>query len=966
MKHSLLTLLLLFSLAASGREVQRIHTAWAFWQGDIDCGAQLTCDETQWQAVSLPHIMQLEPKHCGGNAIYQGIGWYRRHFRLPASFQGKRVVIHLEGVMKNCTMYLNGHLLTEHHGGYVGMTVDLTPHLAWQADNVLAIRVDASDDPLTPPGKPQGRMDFYYYSGIYRDVWLEATSPLYITDPLEEDIVAGGGQRISIPSADRQQAVVEISTHTRNRTSQRQQLTLETVLQDARGRTVKHTATPLTMEAQGQATTQQQLTVAKPHLWHPYSPYLYTLVTRLKSGRKVLDETHQTIGLRTIRYTAQNGLWINGERLYLRGANRHQAYANVGDAASNSMQERDVIALKRGGFNAVRAAHYPHDPAFLDACDRHGLLVVECIPGWQFYNRDSTFIRRLYQVEREMIRRDRNHPSIVLWETALNESRYPVSLARELQEIAHAEMPTDQMYTAGDYLGNEEMEPYYDVFYKQVARYPHDGNVMSNYPEDMLHIKPLLTREWGDGVGIKPRASLTENEEELLRQCTSHMEQLEGKGYFDWCMLDANPYMGGHFVWSYNDYARGVEQETLYCGMVDINRWPKPCYYLLQSMRDASISQPGLYQGPMVHIASWNSGANYTSSTSAITVFSNCDEVRLYRNDQLIGQQRRKDRAHLYPHVTGKGGSPLYVFDAGHYQAGTLRAEALIGGRVVATHQVRTPEAPHHIQIELPHDGIQPVADGSDMIPIYVKICDKNGTLVPDAQHQVSITISGEGQLIGQGDTHAQVSPQQVEGGVGYALIRTTQHAGRIRITASAPGLADGQATLRTTRSHARELPDGTHPHYQGLAPTAIQSADSLLLWQESVLQRTPLPVVHVEATSQQALYPVQHITDHNDQTWWIAGDDRMPQTITLSLEEPRQVEAIRIRFLKDSSTYAHRIETSDDGVHWTPLTTRTCTGWDFKPLPVHRRLRHLRLIITQVSESQPALCGIDLYGEGR
>lgn len=170
-------------------------------------------------------------------------------------------------------------------------------------------------------------------------------------------------------------------------------------------------------------------------MWHPYHPSLYTLNTQVLKRSKVLDETSRQIGIRTIRYTAQEGFFLNGERLYIRGANRHQAFPYVGDAASNSMQVRDVINLKRGGYNAVRVAHYPSDPAFLEACDRYGLLVVECIPGWQFYNPDSIFIKRLYQVGRQMIRSDRNHPSVILWETALNESRYPVLLARKIQEL---------------------------------------------------------------------------------------------------------------------------------------------------------------------------------------------------------------------------------------------------------------------------------------------------------------------------------------------------------------------------------------------------------------------------------------------------------------------------------------------------------------------------------------------------
>ena len=484
-------------------------------------------------------------KHCGGNSIYDGIGWYRRYFKLPAKYKDKRIVVSFEGVMTNCDVYLNGQKVTEHHGGYMGFVADLTDRIDWNGNNVLAVRVSAEPDPLTPPGKPQDKMDFYYYSGIYRDVRMVITDKVYITDPLQEDIVAGGGQFVTYPEVTKDKARAHLATHVRNLTDKDQTLSVFSQLVDSAGHVIAEAETPVTLHKQSDRTVEQDLFVNQPALWHPYTPNLYTLRTQLLSEDKVLDETTRKIGIRTIRYTAEEGFFINGEKLYMRGANRHQAFANVGDAASNSMQVRDVIDLKRGGYNAVRAAHYPNDPAFLEACDRYGLLVVECIPGWQFYNPDSIFIERLYEIGRQMIRRDRNHPSVVLWETALNESRYPVSLAKEIFELSHAEYPGDQMYTAGDYFGHAEMEPYYDVFYKQVSKFPKDGDVMSNYPEDFIVVKPLFTREWGDGVGEKPRVSLKESEEEQMRQCRSRIEQLNGKGYFDWCMLDANPHMGG-------------------------------------------------------------------------------------------------------------------------------------------------------------------------------------------------------------------------------------------------------------------------------------------------------------------------------------------------------------------------------------------------------------------------------------
>lgn len=948
------------SSSSPGRQVLDMNTDWAFYRGNVEEGYKTDLDDSGWMPAVIPHIMQLETKHCGGNSIYDGIGWYRRYFKLPAEYKGKRIAISFEGVMTNCDVYLNGEKITTHHGGYMGFVADLTDRINWDGNNILAVRVSAEYDPLTPPGKPQDKMDFYYYSGIYRDVSMVITDKVYITDPLQEDIIAGGGQFVTFPEVTKERAKTHLSTHIRNLTDEHKDLTVLSRLKDTTGHVVAQIETPVRLLKQSDETVKQDLVIDSPTLWHPYTPYLYTLQTQLLSGDRVLDETNKKIGIRTIRYTAEEGFFINGEKLYMRGANRHQAYANVGDAASNSMQVRDVIDLKRGGYNAVRAAHYPADPAFLDACDQYGLLVVECIPGWQFYNPDSTFIRRLYDIGRQMIRRDRNHPSVVLWETALNESRYPASLAKEIQELSHAEYPGDQMYTAGDYFGHADMEPYYDVFYKQVSRFPKDGDVMSNYPEDFISVKPLFTREWGDGVGEKPRVSLKENEEEQMRQCRSRIEQLNGQGYFDWCMLDANPHMGGHFVWSYNDYARGSQDETMYSGVVDINRYPKFSYFMLQSMRDQSVSQPGLYEGPMVFIASYNASEDFSSSTTDITVFSNCEEVRLFRNDKPVGKQTREERTPFYHSIVEKGGSPAFIFNAGAYEAGTLRAEALVDGKVVATHNVTTPEKADHLVVDIKTNGITPVADGSDMIPVYIKVYDKNGSLVYNSQQEIRITVSGEGTLIGDTISRIGINPQKVEGGIGFVFIRTTKKAGNITVEATADGLLAGKAEVRTAPYEVSCLPDGEHTAFTGKEEDNVVVKPSS--WQKRMLERPRLKIASIEVSSSQNGYPASNIMDNDDHTWWIAGEDKLPQVITLSLDRPVYVAASRILFQKDSSSYKHKIETSHDGEHWEPLYERECTGWEFKPMTVDREIKYLRLTIEDVSEGRAGLGEISLY----
>lgn len=944
-----------------GRTIYNMNTGWAFYRGDFSHGERPDIDDSRWMPATIPHTMQLEKKHCGGGSIYEGIGWYRRYFRLPEGCENKKIKVTFEGVMTSCEVYCNGEEVAVHHGGYTGFVADITDKVRHNGgNNVLAVRVSAEYDPLTPPGKPQNRMDFYYYSGIYRDVNLVITDKIYITDELEENVKAGGGVFVTYPSVNKEMATVNVSTHIRNDYRDDRLIYLRTTLKDAKGKIVAWAKSPLRITGKSAETVRQSLMVANPLLWHPYHPDLYTLESKVEYEGKAMDVRREEIGIRSIQFTTDEGFFINGEPLYIVGGNRHQAYPYVGDAASNSMQEREVIDMKRGGFNAVRAAHYPHDPAFLSACDRYGLLVVECIPGWQYFNASPLFSDRLEQVGRQMIRRDRNHPSIILWETALNETSYPLNVVKRIYEAAHEEYPGKQCYTAGDYLSHEQTEPYYDVFYKQVSRYPKDGNVMSNFPEDQAAIKPLLTREWGDGAGEKPRVSLEENEYEQMRQCRSRYVQLNGDGYFDWCMLDANPRMAGHFLWSYNDYNRGAEDETMYSGVVDVNRAPKFGYYMMQSMRHHDISQPGLYEGPMVFIASRNASSGYPSSTSEIMVFSNSDSVRLYRNDKLIGTQTRETAARRYPHIVKKGGSPSFIFDAGGYESGELRAEAYVDGKVVAVHRVHTPGKAAKIKIEIPEYPVRPEADGSDMIPVYMKVCDVEGNLVDASSAKVSLKVSGEGSLIGDGIARIGVNPQYVEGGIGFAFVRTTQKAGKIHIHAESEGLESDEAVIRTYPSGKRLLADGDHKVFGGHEEDGVVVKPARR--ESEILSRPKAEIAHVEVTSQQTGYGKEHLTDNDDFSWWIAGDNSFPQVITLTLKELTRIKASRIRFQKDSSSYTHHVEVSSDGVTWTPFYNRECTGWEFKPVPLDKEIKYFRLTIDKCSEGRAGAAQITLY----
>lgn len=946
--------------AANPRIEYTVNTDWAFFRGDIQDGEKMHCNDSVWTPITIPHIMQLEKKHCGGDMIYDGVGWYRRYFTLPQKFKNKRIALSFEGVMNRCDVFVNGKQVSTHNGGYVGFTIDISKYVRLNENNLLAVKVSAERDSLTPPGKPQDRLDFYYYSGIYRDVKMIITDKLHISDELEVNEIAGGGIFVTYPEVTKERATVNIKTHLKNLDMRGRKGKLLFRLKDSDGGVVASGEKQFVVDSESERYIEEALKVTNPHLWHPYTPSLYTLECQVIEHGKIIDSRTEKIGIRSIKYTKEKGFFINGEYLYLVGANRHQSFPNIGDAAANSMQERDVIDMKRGGYNAVRAAHYPQDPAFLAACDKYGLLVVECIPGWQYYNENPVFAERLEQVGRQMIRRDRNHPSVILWETALNETHYPLSVVKRIYDAAHEEYPGDQFYTAGDYFSHEETEPYYDVFYKQVGKFPKDGNVMSNYLEDQIAVKPLFTREWGDGVGEKPRVSLSENEYELMRQCRSRYKQLNGDGYFDWCMLDANPRMGGHFMWSYNDYARGAEEHTMYSGAVDMNRYPKFSYYMMQSMRPQSISQKGLYDGPMVFIASYNSSAEYPSASTEVMVFSNCDSVRLYRNGKLIDTQTRVGAASNYPWIVKKGGSPCFIFNAKNYEAGMLKAEGFVDGKVVKEHIVRTPEEPEHIEVCIGDYPIQPLANGYDMIPVYFKICDKNGTVVNTSSAEIKIEVSGEGELIGDSINRIGINPQKVEGGIGYGIIKTTRKKGKIYIKVSSEGLKTGFAICNTSTSDERVLPDGDHVSFTGNGENGVVVKNTK--WDKAILSRPKIEIGKIDGNSGTADYPLKHVIDGDDFSWWISNEESFPQIITLMLSTEQHVYASRIRFQKDSSNYLHRVEISKDGIHWESLYERECTGWDFKPVRIDKNLKYFRVTVSKVSEGRAGLAEVTLY----
>lgn len=948
------------------RQKLNFNTNWAFHLGEVNNGETVGLNDSEWEGVTIPHVMRIEKKHNGGGAIYQGIGWYRRYFNLPKSLQNKRLSIHFEGVQMNCEIYLNGKKVAEHFGGYMGFSIDISSLVKLGQDNLLALKVSNTDDPLTPPGKPMKKLDFNYYGGIYRNVFLLATEKIHVSDALAANKVAGGGLLINYPQVDENKATLNVQSHIVNQSNKYTSVRLLSVLKDKNNKEVARATAQSNINAEGDHTFQQQMEVSNPKLWHPEHPYLYHLETMVYNSGVLTDRVITNTGIRFISFRSAtgkaDGFYLNGDKLYLRGANRHQAYQYVGDAGSDGMQYRDAKLIKAGGFNSVRAAHYPASPAFLDACDEIGLLVIQCQPGWQFYSQNPTFVNRSFQDIREMVRRDRNRPSVFLWETSLNESPTPASWMKDAVTIAHQEMPGNQFYTADDM--NSRSKDIYDVLYKVVNP---DGT-------DPMPNSPSFTREWGDAWFSDAskenslRASRIYSEKGMINQAKLRQNALNGEtseakgGYWDHAGLDANPRMGGYFLWSFNDYTRGSDSITAFSGVVDVDRYPKFGYYQMQSMERPNKSNPA-----MVFIASYN---NRQDLDSSIVVFSNCDAVKLYRNGQFIQEITRAENAKTAPHIFSKGGSPYYVFHLGNYESGELKAEGILNGKVITEHKIKTPGIATHLEIEMAYEGVKPLANGSEMVPVYIKVCDENGIVVSNKMGMenfgIELEVTGEGSLMGR--TLPGIKLQYTEGGLAYALIRTTQKAGKVNITAKSNGLKGVTVSFNTLSAQSNFVPDGKHFHWTNENDKTNTDEKGISKFVENVVhQKIDLKNVSVMSINNPTEKNLNQIIDDNLSTVWQAGTTQLPIVLLIDLNQEYNVSDYQIFWGKDSDWYTHSIMLSADKLNWvTQEQNSEISGQDYAAKKLKSsNVRYLKLTISNIrpEKSKVAIREILLFG---
>ncbi len=719
--------------------------------------------ETPWAAVDLPHspfVADLDGReHWFGECEYQ------RTLQSPPLAEGSRCVLRVGAAMHTCRVLIAEREIAQHSGGYLPFEVDLTDHLDAHGRCTLTLRLDNRDNPDVPPGKPYADLDFCWYGGLYRDVELRIRPALHLTDAISAGEAGGGGVFLRTLNADEKHAEISVRTHVRNGSATARTVTVRTEFRHGDRGVATVVSEALTLAPENAIHVETRLPLAHPALWSPAAPHLHEVsITVLDETGAVLDSFATRFGVRRIGFSRSGGFTINGRRLRLRGTNRHQEYPRAGYAVPRAAQHRDARRIKEAGFDYVRLSHYPQSPGFLAACDELGIVVMNCVPGWQFIG-GPRFRDAVCEDARQLVRRDRNHACVVLWELSLNETAMDEELMARLHAIGHAEYPGDQMFTCG-------WIDRFDVF----SHSRQHGEIHRWRSGD----KALVIAEYGDweyyarnegfdqktGAGVYDLTSTArqfrgDGERALSQQAFNHIVALNDT-------LASPAVFDGQ--WSMFDYARGYHPVRAACGVMDIFRLPKFSHHFYRSQRGPREKGAGWHVGPVVFIAShWT-----PASSLSLPVFSNCEEVALHLDGRLIARQRPA-QSHFTQHLP----HPPFYFDLPSFTPGRLEAVAYLGGQPVATHVVATPGEFARLEIVIDDLGTHAHAGEPDLLFVHARLCDAGGTLCVRENPAVAFTIGGA-SIVGPATVEA-------EAGIASVVVHLPAGTSHFTVTAFAP-----------------------------------------------------------------------------------------------------------------------------------------------------------------------------------
>lgn len=736
------------------------------WQ--FSRGGELNSSEAEM--VCLPHTVELTPANSSGCRNYQGACVYSKAIFIPEGYRGKKLFLEFEGAMGVSALFINGEKVNEHYCGYTPFITDISELVNFNRENEILITLDNSDNAEVPPGKPQKDLDFTYDGGLYRDVRLTVCEPLYITNPILANEKAGGGIFVWYSNVSEKEADVHIKAQIKNEYSDNKEYSARISLCSADNETVGECTLKSTLKSGDGEYLETVIKVQNPALWSPETPSLYSLKIALTTDKEVYSEIIN-IGIRDFRFTLEDGVIFNGVARRFNGANYHQTWPYIGNAVPNSLFERDLIKLKRAGFDNIRS-HYPFSTGFVDALNRLGITLIVNNPGWQFC-KPGLFLERVHQNMRDIIRWQRNNPCVLFWEPILNESEMSYEIQKGLHDIVHEEYPFEPCYTASDYgptdiayceydpgMLGKGMEKYGLIEQKDTTPRPMWVREYGDWPDNFCDQNAVwrAPRGWGDFPMV-----------EAVNRMLQRFDAFENKNsqYID---VVNNKRLCGYGIWPGISHNRGYHINPCWGGHLDLFRLPKFSYYFMQSQQDREKV------GDVLYIANWWSEI----SPPDVTVFSNAEQVRLYVDDTLVGEQSPDDVKVNHPPFTFKEVKRKYK----SRERSTLRAEALVNGKVVAEQTVKAPGIATHLKLEADYEDIELKADGADIIAVRCYMLDSNENIVQMTcdNHPIVFTVEGEGSIVG--DSRIGANPICTEAGITTILIKSTTKAGEIKISA--------------------------------------------------------------------------------------------------------------------------------------------------------------------------------------
>lgn len=811
LRKALLLIAAFCSVACQARDVRLFDEGWLFLLGDEPEMAQPGYDDSRWRRLSLPHDWAIEgdfsatnPSGAGGGALPGGVGWYRKHFRLPATEGERRYYLAFDGVYMNSTVYVNGHEVGSRPYGYSSFEYDLTPYVRPDSDNVVAVRVDNSDQPNSR---------WYSGCGIYRHVWLTATNPLHIARWGVHVVTDVGG-------------TVDVELAVSGDADGQHRPVFRHTLLAPDGRTVAVTSAK---------SLRQTLRVSHPLRWSVDSPHLYTLKSEVLVDGEVVDAVTTRTGFREFRFDAATGFWLNGRNLKINGVCLHHDLGCLGAAVNEDAMRRQLVKLKAMGCNAIRCSHNPPAPELLDLCDEMGFIVMdESFDMWRRRKTRNDYARFFDEWHErdlsDLLLRDRNHPSVLMWsignevleqwsgvgadELTLEQANLLLNAGHDDSTLAHGEELTPNslltLHLAGIVRKYDRTRPvtagcnepspdnhlfksgaldligfnYHREWIKDVPRnFPGKPFLLTEsvsalqtrgyyrMPSDSLFIAP---ERW-DKPYTDPSMMCSSYDNQHVPWGSTHEET--------WDIVKHTPYCAGQFIWTGFDYLGeptpyGFPARSSYFGIIDLAGFPKDIYYMYQSEWTDT---------PVLHLfPHWNWKKGETVDVWAY--YNQADEVELFLNGESLGVKSKPDDA-------------FHVCWRVPFTPGTLKAVSRRDGKEVLTREIRTAGEPARIMLIPDRSALH--ADGTDLSFVTVEIQDKDGNLVPYADNLLRFTVEGDGFIAGtdNGDQNDPVSLKKPERhafyGKAMAVIQNTGKAGTIRLKATAEGLPDAIVEIK-------------------------------------------------------------------------------------------------------------------------------------------------------------------------